>query len=55
MITNIFCHIGMSTTEHTLDTNCPAALQTATANLILLQQHKRIIKSNPVIPKHIYA
>jgi len=52
--TNVVWKIGTNTTKHTPDTNCPAALQTATANLILLQQHNRIKRRRPVIPKQMY-
>ena len=55
MITNKFCHIGTITTEHTVETNCPAALQTATANLILLQQQINITNNRPVMAKQMYA
>ena len=36
--------IGTSTIEQVCDTNCPAALHTATASLILLKQHKNITR-----------
>ncbi len=49
------CHIGTNTTKQTEATNWPAALHTATANLILLQQHNKTINNTPEIPKQIYA
>lgn len=45
---------GTNTTWHTLDTNWPATLATATASLILLQQHKKTKKNRPARPKEIY-
>lgn len=36
--------IGTSTIEQVCDTNCPAALHTATASLILLKQHKNMTR-----------
>lgn len=54
MPTKVVWKIGTSTIKHTPVTNWPAALHTATANLILLQQHNKIIKSKPAIPKEIY-
>lgn len=46
--------IGTSAAWQTLTTNCPATLQTATANLILLQQQMSINKRKPEIPKEMY-
>lgn len=46
--------IGTNITWHTLTINWPATLQTATANLILLQQQSIIRNKNPEIPKHMY-
>jgi len=40
--------------EQVCETNCPAALQTATASRILPKQQSNIRKSSPAIPKQTY-
>lgn len=47
-------NIGTRVAWHTLMTNWPATLQTATANLIRLQQQISINRRNPETPKQIY-
>ena len=50
VITKIVCQMGTKTTVQTLATNLPALLQTATANLILLQQHSKTMRNSPAMP-----